>query len=522
MGQCMACAGFISPSKEKDKEDRYLSIPTPLPHLEECELSEDAVHLCVSTPKEDFSTLRQLSQTWHDNFATDVARWMFSDYWIPHSGNWSSKKTISEIIDDLNALDNKASQRPVVVQLDYGPMKVFPTAEHAVMHVALWSQQSKIFELRRNVSWAWAASWSPFRWSRSKPLVELLEDLKAISIDRPVIIQAENGATATFDSIADAVSKLSGEQPVPKRSDSSIRSLRSSASIISRLTGDFDSCDLHQPEDPLKYDESRLTWAWRDSWPGARYRSLWFGRLRRPGDLVKELEGVGAKAAHRPIIIRVQRDKGREKIFENAKVAVDALLRWKKSSSKYFWRKDSGQLSKSSSRDSNYISRFCTPASLQALPTIKSEPEGSDFSGMWEVIPSQTEGLESILEASEVGYLLRKAALALARTFVPKMEITIEEQKFLIVVTGVKGPESMEFVVGGPSFTSTFGPQKLAGTGKAFWDGSVLVLDVQMNGQSTETRRWIEDGMLKDKTILKKGARVGVMTRTWKPISSGN
>merc|ERR1712060_156600 len=78
----------------------------------------------------------------------------------------------------------------------------------------------------------------------------------------------------------------------------------------------------------------------------------------------------------------------------------------------------------------------------------------SSMAGKWTMIPSSVEGLEAFLEVSKVGWVKRKAALALSKSFIPKIEIITEGSQFLTVSQGPRGIDTREFVVDGPSFSS--------------------------------------------------------------------
>lgn len=403
------CASGLKSSLTLDKKD--------VAESDEDAAHEDAVCLCVATPEEDFSIVRMLSRSWSKHFAVEHMQWMFGDYWISHSYNWSAIKSLSELVDDLKALDEIAAKRSIVVQSESGARTTFASAADAVMQVAKWSEQAHVVDRDSNACWGWGdALGTPLMWSSPKTVREIIEEFReqmSSNPYRPVIVRVQNGAKFNFENMTEAINKLSNTDLRRSYSQSIIRS-RSSTMV----------------------------------------NSLW----------------------------------------KNALMSIDKA------------------------RDTSSNTSTAAPQVVVHHGAPANRIATSELSGTWQMDPSATEGLESMLEAGDVSYFLRKAALAMAGTFSPKMEITIDGEKFLIVVEGVRGPETMEFVADGPPFKSVFGPQKLAGTGKAFWDGPVLVLNVQMDEQCTETRRWIEEDMLKDKTVLTKGAKVGVMKRAWKRI----
>merc|ERR1712087_18093 len=108
-----------------------------------------------------------------------------------------------------------------------------------------------------------------------------------------------------------------------------------------------------------------------------------------------------------------------------------------------------------------------------------------------------------LLVVNGSSWAVRKAALAMVMNArPPQQEISNDGDTFLVVITTQQGVDTKEFIVGGPSFESTFGPEKTPGTGQAVWEGDVLVLRVQMADKSSETRRWLEGDRLHETTTL--------------------
>lgn len=148
-------------------------------------------------------------------------------------------------------------------------------------------------------------------------------------------------------------------------------------------------------------------------------------------------------------------------------------------------------------------------------PAAVTNEEQSDLCGTWTSVPGTMEGFDDFLMVSGANWVLRKAAAKMVESAKFKIEISNIGDKFLIVNTGPKGAETKEFVVGGPSFQSKFGPEKTPGTGKAVWDGGVLVLTAEMPGQTVVVRRELEGGFLKESTTLRKDGKSALLKRTY-------
>lgn len=140
------------------------------------------------------------------------------------------------------------------------------------------------------------------------------------------------------------------------------------------------------------------------------------------------------------------------------------------------------------------------------------------LSGAWEGIPYSIEGMDEFLDVGGVGWAKKQLAKSLVNKFTPRQEITNNGNSFTIVVKQPRGVDTKEFVVDGPAFKGTFGPEKAPGTGLAYWDGDVLVMKVEMPDKTTESRRWIEDDTLHqtDKLTMAKTGRSAVLKRAFK------
>lgn len=172
-------------------------------------------------------------------------------------------------------------------------------------------------------------------------------------------------------------------------------------------------------------------------------------------------------------------------------------------------------------RSKSGLSRYFTALEELDVPADDdvSEQTKSALSGQWEFILGEIQGFEDYLLLSGVSWAKRTMAKNLIGKFKVKMEINNSGDKFLIAVNLPTGVDTKEFVVGGPSFQSTFGPEKIPGTGEAGWEGDALVMNVRMTGQNTETRRWLESGVLIEQNKLFKDGKTAVMKRKFKKVA---
>merc|ERR1712232_639016 len=165
-------------------------------------------------------------------------------------------------------------------------------------------------------------------------------------------------------------------------------------------------------------------------------------------------------------------------------------------------------------------SYFPASSSAETIPPganpCRQHPE---FLGTWEGIPNSLEGFEDFLRASEVPFDRRREALRRSKTFVPKLEVRADGDKFLIVIPTANGPEIKEFVMDGTAFNSTYGPEKTPGTGQAYWDDGVMVLTVQMADKRTVCRRWVHQDTLIEHITLTTLGSVSVLKRAYRKVS---
>lgn len=175
-------------------------------------------------------------------------------------------------------------------------------------------------------------------------------------------------------------------------------------------------------------------------------------------------------------------------------------------------------------------SSFAPSASIGSCPpsirtgsfgcSLEGIDEGimTQLAGTWEGIPGTIEGFGEFLDVSGCGWAKKRLAMSLVNTFTPRQEISNLGNCFLIVVKTPGGVDTKEFVVNGPPFEGTFGPEKALGTGVATWEGHVLVLRVTMPGKTTESRRWLSDEKLiqTDKLTMAANGRSAVLKRTFK------
>eukprot|EP00933_Yihiella_yeosuensis_P050993 TRINITY_DN48817_c0_g1_i2.p1 TRINITY_DN48817_c0_g1~~TRINITY_DN48817_c0_g1_i2.p1 ORF type:complete len:252 (+),score=46.95 TRINITY_DN48817_c0_g1_i2:19-774(+) len=143
--------------------------------------------------------------------------------------------------------------------------------------------------------------------------------------------------------------------------------------------------------------------------------------------------------------------------------------------------------------------------------------------GHWEGVPGSLEGMEDMLKVSGANWALRKMAAKAAGSFVPKLEVSREGSKVLLVSVTFKGVERTEVVINGPPFEGAFGPQQRKGIGKASVDGEVLVIKMELGttgDESLEIRRWIdpwvEEDILQESITLRKGKESATMKRRFK------
>lgn len=159
-----------------------------------------------------------------------------------------------------------------------------------------------------------------------------------------------------------------------------------------------------------------------------------------------------------------------------------------------------------------------TPATLPT--TMEQLSSHSELCGEWVGVPGTLEGFEEFLRVSEVGWAKRKLATQMVKVYQPKEEISCnQDNHWLIVRQTPVGIDTKEFVVGGPKFESTFGPEKNPGTGEAYFRDDKLIMDVQMADQSTETLRWVENGRLQEWVILKKNGQEAVLKTTLQKVA---
>jgi hypothetical protein len=154
----------------------------------------------------------------------------------------------------------------------------------------------------------------------------------------------------------------------------------------------------------------------------------------------------------------------------------------------------------------------------------RKQPEAvSKLSGTWETIRGSVEGLSEFLDVTGVSWAKRKIANTLANKFVQRQEISNDFNSFLVVITnpGGLGVDTKEFVVNGPPFEGTFGPEKKPGTGRAKWEGDTLVFSCIMDDVTTEQRRWLEGELMiqTDKLTTLRNGRSAVLKRKLHRIS---
>lgn len=142
--------------------------------------------------------------------------------------------------------------------------------------------------------------------------------------------------------------------------------------------------------------------------------------------------------------------------------------------------------------------------------------EVSKLSGNWMGIPGTIEGFEEFLNVSGIGWAKRKLVTSMVKKFVPKQEISNQGNRFLIVIPSPFGVDTKEFIVDGPTFESTFGPEKVPGTGQASWDGDVLVMQIDCGTKTIEQRRWLDGDILRQTDKLTMGGRTATLKRAYK------
>jgi len=117
------------------------------------------------------------------------------------------------------------------------------------------------------------------------------------------------------------------------------------------------------------------------------------------------------------------------------------------------------------------------------------------------------EGLDEMLTVSKIGWVKKSMALRMAKYFIPRLTISNDDTSFRFVIQDPLRTVTKNYIVDGPQFSSTFGPWETPGTGRAYWDGDVFVLETETAAESTMNRKWLENGQLiEEATLYKDGA----------------
>jgi len=161
------------------------------------------------------------------------------------------------------------------------------------------------------------------------------------------------------------------------------------------------------------------------------------------------------------------------------------------------------------------------PPGITSLGTLGSLPEhGSALNGKWEGVAGSMVGLNEFLILAGVSWAVRTDATSISSIFVPRQEISSQSNTFLIAVKTPTGSDTKEFIVDGPRFEGTFGPEKAPGTGYATWEGDVLVIRVQMHGRISESRRWRDGDRMRQTLTLIKDGKNAVLKQAYKRAAS--
>lgn len=165
---------------------------------------------------------------------------------------------------------------------------------------------------------------------------------------------------------------------------------------------------------------------------------------------------------------------------------------------------------------------LAAPADVAEVPTTTAaattELRRPDLAGKWEC--RNVENLEEFLTVMGVGFMARKAAMTLMKSFVLKAEFQVEGdgERFKLANTTPKGVNSLEFAADGKEFNGKFGPEQTPGKGLCAWDGDTLAITVKQPGMVTETRRTLTEGKMVERTKAIKGGKEATVIRTWERV----